>query len=51
MQKFMHAQEKKIKGLTAPLFQSKIEGPKVTDSLKLDRENSSLTTRRYMTKY
>ena len=39
----IHAQEKKIKGLTAPLFQSKIEGPKVTGALKLDRENSSLT--------
>ena len=39
----IHAQEKKIKGITAPLFQSKIEVQKVTDALKFDIENSGLT--------
>jgi len=39
----IHAQEKKIKGLTAPLFQSKIEGQKATETLKLELENSRLT--------
>jgi hypothetical protein len=39
----IHAQEKKIKGLTAPLFQSKIEGQQASQALKLDVENSSST--------
>ena len=39
----IHAQEKKIKGLTAPLFQYKIEGQQASQALKLDVENSSST--------